>query len=273
MLKAALIQGKGRALRATGGVQEGAALLVEEPLLCASRAGAVHACGTCLGDAAGVCEACGEGICGTCAHTCTLPDSEECSLRDSIWYRLYCKYVHRLMQPDCPEPWEWAVFARLAPSVYEGWASFSASADVFVRPLRRRLGPSVADDSMADRALTVEGFLDFFLLIRANAVAIGDRGSALFRGHACLNHACEPNALALRFPDFSGSYGGFHPASIIVLACRHIEAGEEVCINYLHDENVSDMRRELRERYGFDCGCVSCQLRLCKNLDTVGVDG
>ncbi|CAK0790665.1 unnamed protein product, partial [Prorocentrum cordatum] len=105
---------------------------------------------------------------------------------------------------------DWDAFARVPTSVYDGVAP--------------------------------AGFLDFYRLARANAAAVSDRGSAIFRTHARLNHSCEPSCLC-DFPALAaaGAGGAGCPAAVAVLAEREIAAGQEVCISYLgRDEGVED---------------------------------
>jgi len=263
MLYTSYIEGKGRGLRATEDVEAGATLFVEAPLLCASSPGARHACGICLGDAISFCADCDEGCCAECApHACLGLDSGEAELRQSVWYRLYVKFISMLiggMDGDV----DWNAFARVPTEVYDGWSRFAASAELFVKPVRRRWGAE-AMSGEARRALTPNGFLDFYLLARANAAEVRNRGSAIFRRHALFNHACCPNAVIFGLFDFLGvrpssASARHHPASIVVLAEQSIPKDEEVCIDYRMTGETSE---DLRKRYGFTCSCSDCSVRL-----------
>lgn len=253
------LHGKGRALLASKDISSGSPILIEAPVLCSSRPGAVHACAWCLADASERCDVCDAGMCQQCGpHSCPKPCNEEQQARGSVWYRLYERYIHYLMHYD---DINWSAYARVPTTLYEGWEKFAAAAHIFVQPLERRLRNQIQPGSAADKALTVEGFLDFYLLARANSAAIGDRGSAIFKVHACLNHSCAPNAVVLRLLDLPALVpkdgGDVHPASIIVFAKGDIPSHEEVCISYITEGEDSE---ELRRRYGFDCLCHQCAL-------------
>ncbi|KAL1957214.1 hypothetical protein VTO42DRAFT_6248 [Malbranchea cinnamomea] len=67
-----------------------------------------------------------------------------------------------------------------------------------------------------------------------------------------LNHGCIPNA----YMTFSFART---PASIIVRACKNIEAGEEITIPYCftHGE-YSERQSETMRKFGFQCACRDC---------------
>ncbi|CAE8621669.1 unnamed protein product [Polarella glacialis] len=308
-LQLGAVPGKGRALLSAEAAEAGSLLLLEEPLLCAALPDSPEVCATCLGDAVESCQACGDGCCQDCLpHCCPQPDKAELDIRASIWFRLYERYVLLLMEsapaPDQSLPLasscgqqelegevDWSAFARVPTSVYEGWGKFADAAELFVQPVRRRLrqlGKILPDEteegSLAQQrvlqALTTAGFLDFYRLARANATQVGDRGSAIFSTHACLNHACDANAVAFRvldvFPATCGGEGGAgtgtsglknrHPASLLVLAQRQLAEGEEVSIDYLGGQQegsslqstASSSSEQLFLRYGFCCRCPPC---------------
>lgn len=273
LLRPGSLPGKGRAVFAARNVAKHDLLLVEAPLLCVALPGARHACGVCLGDAdvAAYCEACKEGFCTPCGAShlqcCPRPDDGELELRSSLWYGLYNRYVELLLKEgegegdDASGGVDWDDFARVPTSIYgEGWEKFAAAADLFVAPVQRRCGARAAPGSRASQALSAHGFLDFYRLARANAAEVSGWGSGIFRLHAQLNHACEPNAVVLRLLDLGPGAKGLapHQGSIVVLATRSIAEGEEVCINYRLE---GESREELEERYGFVCLCQACAAR------------
>merc|ERR1712113_88588 len=163
--------GKGRALLAACVAREHDVLLIEAPLLCAARPGARHACGVCLGDAEEYCESCDEGYCAMCgphAAWCPMPDESEKEFRQSVWYRLYSKYVSLLLSDRPDSVVRWDAFARVPTTVYSGWDKFADVADRVVQPLSQRYAAVVIEGGLAAQALTAAGFLDFYLLARAN---------------------------------------------------------------------------------------------------------
>ncbi|GAA6036402.1 hypothetical protein JCM8097_001703 [Rhodosporidiobolus ruineniae] len=73
---------------------------------------------------------------------------------------------------------------------------------------------------------------------------------------ALFNHSCAPNAVVVfpRFPSPS------QPKHMAVVAVREIKPGEEVVTSYVDVALPREVRRkELRERYKFECGCEECE--------------
>jgi len=78
-------------------------------------------------------------------------------------------------------------------------------------------------------------------------------GIALFPHVAALNHSCIPNC-TVTYLDSN---------EIVVFALRDILKGEELTISYVDQEKPQDVRcEELKERYGFICGCDACKCGL-----------
>lgn len=82
---------------------------------------------------------------------------------------------------------------------------------------------------------------------------LNNEGSALYALQRYVNHSCEPNAA----PHFLHS-----DFTLSMMAIRHIEAGEEICISYL-DECILERSRHtrqktLRQNYVFTCHCNRC---------------
>eukprot|EP00933_Yihiella_yeosuensis_P052387 TRINITY_DN5044_c0_g1_i2.p1 TRINITY_DN5044_c0_g1~~TRINITY_DN5044_c0_g1_i2.p1 ORF type:complete len:278 (-),score=48.23 TRINITY_DN5044_c0_g1_i2:113-946(-) len=269
ILKHVLLPGKGRGLVATSDVSEGTLLLIDKPLLCAAVPEADgKACSRCLGDLdERPCEICGEGTCVECSpHDCPKPEAADTEIHKSLWFRLYKRFIESLLEEDEAEvakKVDWSACARVPTSVYEGWDCFREAADVFVTPVRRQLAKrQILEGSSIHQALCKEGFLDFYLMARANATSVGVRGSAIFLTHACLNHSCQPNAVAFQLVDLPplasllSESAPCHPATLVVMAQRHIKEGEEVCISYLQDRCS---RAALLEQYGFNCQCGACE--------------
>jgi len=80
--------------------------------------------------------------------------------------------------------------------------------------------------------------------------------AALFPSIARINHSCAPNVVW-------GPKKGL-PLVKEVRASRRIEAGEEICSNYLDDPETTYCARSLRQeslqKWGFRCTCPSCSL-------------
>ena len=96
----------------------------------------------------------------------------------------------------------------------------------------------------------------------------------MFPKMARANHSCRPNAEFIDRPDI-----GLQLLVVIYV----IEAGDEICINYMSmDEegcDTKEVRQEfLRRFYGFMCCCKACTLQvrftqLQKNLFTPIISG
>ncbi|BGP19589.1 hypothetical protein JCM10213_009318 [Rhodosporidiobolus nylandii] len=73
---------------------------------------------------------------------------------------------------------------------------------------------------------------------------------------ALFNHSCRPNAVVV-FPSFPSPS---QPKHMAVVALREIKPGEEILTSYVDIALPRDERRkELRERYKFDCVCEECE--------------
>mmetsp|Transcript_9320 Transcript_9320/g.31179 ORF Transcript_9320/g.31179 Transcript_9320/m.31179 type:complete len:188 (-) Transcript_9320:18-581(-) len=90
-------------------------------------------------------------------------------------------------------------------------------------------------------------------------------GSALFPTMSKFNHNCNPNVEILAVPETGDTPSAGSKQVLqnrfIARARRKIHVNEEMCISYLDllDPQSRDARRkELKERYGFICQCVSC---------------
>ncbi|KAL5365117.1 SET domain-containing protein [Aspergillus floccosus] len=79
--------------------------------------------------------------------------------------------------------------------------------------------------------------------------ALSDRiGLYLHPYAALINHSCDYNAVV-----------GFDGAELFAKALRPIAQDEQIFISYVDATNPVDIRRkELRERYFFDCRCAKC---------------
>lgn len=75
-------------------------------------------------------------------------------------------------------------------------------------------------------------------------------GVCLFSLGALLNHSCAPTASRLPLP-----------GCLVVRASRPLAPGEEVTVSYIDVRKPLQSRhRELRSKWGFDCGCERCAL-------------
>jgi len=75
------------------------------------------------------------------------------------------------------------------------------------------------------------------------------KGYGLYPKLAAVNHSCEPNAVGV----FCGD------ANLLLLASRTIRKGEEICIDYIdNEEDDAETRRQALLPYGFICGCPRC---------------
>lgn len=69
---------------------------------------------------------------------------------------------------------------------------------------------------------------------------------------ARINHSCAPNARI-----------HVNGAEATVLAERNVYPGDEITISYVDSEmNVAERRKELKERWFFDCKCERCMVEL-----------
>lgn len=262
------VDGKGRALRATKFVTKDSLLFWDKPLLCTAYSGLRNVCDSCLGDSAEYCELCDQGTCSACSpHVCRPPIMTNIDSQGLLFVHLYIKYVQRLIQASAGSGEQdiWSEFARLSTSVIgDAWAEFDASSQPLVEAMRKRYGEAARNNSLVCKALTREGFLDFVSLAMANSASVGTcltRGIAIFKTHACMNHACDANAVSMAFKDIPSFCETAHTdavmnGSIAVFATRSIDVGEEVCISYLGLDEDPD---ELPSRYGFRCCCTRCQ--------------
>jgi len=95
--------------------------------------------------------------------------------------------------------------------------------------------------------------LAIFLQIKNNAFMLSDKGgqfvgTAHHVDQSLFNHSCLPNAGVVQ--------NSFRSE---VRALKDIEAGEEILINYIDPLATSEERRsDIKERYGFECGCLAC---------------
>jgi len=85
-------------------------------------------------------------------------------------------------------------------------------------------------------------------------------GTALFSVQSGFNHDCDPNAQPLKGEeDVTGA--------CVIVARKHIAAGEEITISYLDDDEKSrDERQDALADYGFVCRCARCEeeFRQCR---------
>jgi len=102
-------------------------------------------------------------------------------------------------------------------------------------------------------------------LAAAAAAAVsggGAAGSALYGLPSLANHSCTPSAA----PAWGGGGGGgarngdpHPPTRLRLVALRDLDPGEAVTLSYIDDELPVRVRRgQLREGYGFECGCGRC---------------
>ena len=83
---------------------------------------------------------------------------------------------------------------------------------------------------------------------------MNNEGSGLYAKQSTINHNCHPNAV-VEFP--------FNNHELVVNTTRPIDAGEEICISYLDECDLSRSRHSrskmLTENYLFHCDCNKCQ--------------
>lgn len=69
---------------------------------------------------------------------------------------------------------------------------------------------------------------------------------------ALMNHSCAPSALLQ-----------VNGAEATVIALKDIHPGDEITVCYVDpDLNVEQRRKELKERWFFECDCKRCELEL-----------
>lgn len=85
-------------------------------------------------------------------------------------------------------------------------------------------------------------------------------GNAFYSLQSCINHSCVPNAHAFkREHDDDGA--------AVILALRHIDAGEEITICYVDTNASLEERTRALNDYGFSCDCERCEAeRLAKEV-------
>ncbi|KAK8753657.1 hypothetical protein OTU49_000996 [Cherax quadricarinatus] len=83
---------------------------------------------------------------------------------------------------------------------------------------------------------------------------LNNEASGLYPLQSSCNHSCDPNAM----PTFP--YNNFH---LVMTAVKDISAGDEICVSYLDECNLSRSRHSritiLRENYLFTCRCTKCE--------------
>jgi len=100
---------------------------------------------------------------------------------------------------------------------------------------------------------TDDEVLKIFLQIKNNAFMLADKGgqfvgTAHHVDQSLFNHSCVPNAGVVQ--------NSFRSE---VRALQDIEAGEEILINYVDPLATSaERKQDIKERYGFECGCMAC---------------
>lgn len=119
-----------------------------------------------------------------------------------------------------------------------------------------------------DDKLSVEAFVDqVYEKIEAETGTdfMNNEGAALYRLQSACNHSCDPNA-EVTFPNNNDT--------LVLVATRDIEAGEEICISYLEecqrDRSRHSRRKQLMENYVFECECDKCEAQT--NEDDVTSD-
>lgn len=111
--------------------------------------------------------------------------------------------------------------------------------------------------------------------IAAAAAVTSSRGGGMVEGigiyptFSFANHSCEPNAVNAKGPRDGDAA---MDCSLVLRACKPIEAGEEIVFDYLdtaHDSaasssgcasqpSASERRARLQEHFGFLCECPAC---------------
>lgn len=115
---------------------------------------------------------------------------------------------------------------------------------------------------------TDDDVLKIFLQIKNNAFMLADKGgqfvgTAHHVDQSLFNHSCIPNAGVVQ--------NSFRSE---VRALQDIEAGEEILINYLDPLATSaERKQDIKERYGFDCGCMACSFGTNDDAMTMVRDG
>jgi hypothetical protein len=99
-------------------------------------------------------------------------------------------------------------------------------------------------------SLTTSGGSGLFHLGRRNFCEIS-RNSQCFIGNS-MNHSCDPNVIIATC---------FNDHKIKVIALREIMKGEELCFSYIDETQSLEIRKkELQEKYLFQCKCRKCIL-------------
>jgi hypothetical protein len=77
-------------------------------------------------------------------------------------------------------------------------------------------------------------------------------GTGFYRLHSCMNHSCEPNCRAV-LPRDNTEYN-----KAIIETIREVEAGEELTVSYIEENETYDERQKQLRDYGFTCTCAAC---------------
>jgi len=151
--------------------------------------------------------------------------------------------VHSLLTPDG--------FAALMALVGRNSQGIGTSAfAVWIKESEKLPGLKPEDKSKLDELIDA-----IYTAIDQHAGAfMNNEGSGLYAKQSTINHDCQPNAV-VEFP--------FNNHELVVNTIRPIDAGEEICISYLDECDLSRSRHSrskmLAENYLFHCDCSKCQ--------------
>ncbi|RUS23453.1 hypothetical protein BC937DRAFT_86138 [Endogone sp. FLAS-F59071] len=92
-------------------------------------------------------------------------------------------------------------------------------------------------------------------------------GAGVYLAASMMNHSCSPNAMAAwgvrrSAKEKKGDGGGIDMREMVVVMSREVRKGEPICISYgpqLGKVPVEERKRELAEKYFFDCECEVCR--------------
>ena len=111
---------------------------------------------------------------------------------------------------------------------------------------------------------TIKRALELFMINTLNQLGVGDGVIRLYPNVSLINHSCKRNTLYL-----SGGHwlkGTCHFDNdkhltlffVLVHTTEDLAPGDEITTSYSVEESTEKRRKELKEKYGFDCECGNC---------------
>lgn len=126
-----------------------------------------------------------------------------------------------------------------------------------------RVSELFPDDAMTDKLIDEV----YEAMERESGEFLNNEGSALYAVQSAANHSCAPNSVAT-FPHSNHT--------LVLVANRDLEEGEEVTISYLDEcaltRSCHSRRKILQDNYLFLCKCSRCTEEEGIQLDVTSED-